>query len=287
MHKDKNVIVSDSGNARNIWKVLIKKMIPLCITLPVTVMAVVAFFSQAWFANNDNVTAEDMRISPSDKFGFELLTKGVEINSNLKEHLKDSTIQCWLLTAESNLQNNGDKPSGIAPGSSGSLSFYVLPHDDGALSIDCTLDIQPVLKDGNSDSATIEKTIKILRGHLLFVCKYTSGSMEKQTLVDVCNGTFRIELPDDTKANQEQKVTLDWFWPYTLNDAKNYDTYGKEISDLINTQDYSDYFFYDDNKIVDVKSDFRILNHHYNEADQMIGDNVEAVVLQLTADLAS
>ena len=89
------------------------------------------------------------------------------------------------------------------------------------------------------------------------------------------------------KANQEQKITLYWFWPYTLNDANNHETYGSEISAMTNNQAYFDYFFYDSTGSVNVQSDFRILNHHYNEADQMIGDNVEAVVLELTADLAS
>ena len=55
---------------------------------------------------------------------------------------------------------------------------------------------------------------------------------------------------------------------------------------MTQNQEYSEYFFYDSTGSVNVESGLKILNHHYNEADQLIGDNVKAVVLELTADLS-
>lgn len=288
MQKDKNEMVSDAGKASDkARKELIKKMISLCITLTVAVLAVAAFLSRAWFANNDTVTANDFRIVATEQNGFELRTEGDEIRSELEKYLQDSSAPCWLLTSESNLLNYGDQ-TGISPGSSGSLTFYVIPRTDGSLSINCALDIRPVMK-GEPTPVTAAAAAKVLRGHLLFICKYTCGGTEQQALVDVRNGTFQIELPDNTTANQEQQITLDWFWPYTLSDANNHDTFGSEISAMTSNQAYSEYFFYNSNSSgsVNVESNFRILNHHYNEADQLIGDKVQAVVLELTADLAS
>ena len=58
---------------------------------------------------------------------------------------------------------------------------------------------------------------------------------------------------------------------------------------MTGNQEYSDYFFYDKTNTtgsVDVNSGFKILNQRYNDGDQLIGDKVKAVVLELTADLA-
>lgn len=285
MQMGKNEMVSHAGKASDdTRKVQINRIQTLCIILTMAIMAVVAYLSWAWFANNDTVTADDFKVNASEQLGFELVTEGEEISSDLKETYLDESVLCWKLSQESNLMNYGDQV-GIAPGSAGSLTFYVIPHVDGALSIDSTLDIRPVMK-GEPDTAIAETTAKLLRGHLLFVCRYTCSGTEKQTIVDVRDGTFRIELPDDTKANQKQMITLDWFWPYTINDANNHDTFGNEISAMTQNQEYSEYFFYDSTGSVNVESGLKILNHHYNEADQLIGDNVKAVVLELTADLS-
>lgn len=285
MQMGKNEMVYQAGKASDdTRKVQINKIQILCIILIMAIMAVVAFLSWAWFANNKTVTADEFKVNASEQLGFELVTEGEEINSELKAEYLDESILCWKLSQESNLMNFGDQV-GIAPGSAGSLTFYVIPHVDGALSIDCTLDIRPVLK-GETDTIITETTAKLLRGHLLFICKYTCQDIEKQTIVDVRDGTFRIELPDGTMANQKQKITLDWFWPYTINDANHHDTFGNEISAMTQNQEYSEYFFYDSTGSVNVESGLKILNHHYNEADQLIGDNVKAVVLELTADLS-
>ena len=246
------------------------------------VVAVVALIAAAiaWFFINKTVTTESSTIS-AQQFGFELGSDGEEISPDLETYLDDSVL-CWRLQPDSNLQNLDDQ-FGIRPNSSGKLSFYVIPHADGPLSIDCTLDIRPVMKNENDTSDT---AAKILRGHLLFACEYTYGGNAYQELVDVRNGTFQINLPDAT-AGQRQKITLNWFWPYTLHDANNHAIYGSEISEMTGNQEYSDYFYYDGTASVNVDSSFKILNQYYNDADQLIGDKVEAVVLELTAEPAS
>ena len=140
-----------------------------------------------------------------------------------------------------------------------------------------------IMKNENDTSDT---AAKILRGHLLFACEYTYGGNAYQVLVDVRNGTFQINLPNAT-AGQRQQITLNWFWPYTLHDANNHAIYGSEISEMTGNQEYSDYFYYDGTASVNVDSSFKILNQYYNDADQLIGDKVEAVVLELTAEPAS
>ena len=263
----------------------LRKTILLMLTTVFTLVVVTV----AWFANNNTVSGFGVDIVGSNQMGFELKSEGNEINSVLKEYLTDNSSLTWLLSQKSNLENYGEDPTGISPGSAGSLSFYVIPDSDGAFTINCTLDIQPVLKGSNQESDTLATVEKLLRGHLLFAYRYNSGENETTGLVDMKNGDFQIILSENTVAKQQQKVTLDWFWPYTLNEANHHEQYGKAISDMTTNQDYSEYFYYDSttSSAVEVTSEFKILNNHYNEADQMIGDKVKAVVLKLTADLAS
>lgn len=262
---------------------LLRKAIFLTLVTLFTIVTV----TLAWLANNNAVSGDGLNILGSNQSGFELMTEGTDMDPELKQYLTDNSILCWKLSEESNLNNYGSNSEGVAPGSSGNLVFYVIPNLDGSLNINFTLDILPIKKDESLDSDTMTKVEKFLRGHLLFACKYTIGETEKRALVDVKGGNFSIELPNDTKAGQKQEVVLEWFWPYTLNEANNYYVYGNGISDMTSNQEYSDYFFYNKTGNVNISSDFGKLNFYYNEADQMIGDKAKAIAIIITADLAS
>lgn len=244
----------------------------------------------AWFANNTTVTTEDMTVAAMEKTSFELKSanesEGKDVRDELSRYLDDSALH-WLLTSNSNLNNYDDQP-GIRPSSSGTLSFYVVPYFDSELIINCTLDMQPVMRDPNATDAEELRIAaeKLLRGHLLFACEYTCGDTTSHELVEVQNGAFQLRIPD-AKADEERKIVLNWFWPYTLDDANNHVFFGKKISAMTKDQDYSAYFYYGKTGIVDVSSDFKVLNQGYNDADQLIGDKVEAVILKLTAELGS
>lgn len=244
----------------------------------IAALVAVILIALAWFVYNRTVTSESSSISAKQK-GYELGSEGtLNISSGLEEHL-DASVLSWKLKDNSNLQNC-EGQDGIRPNTSGSLSFYVIPYSDDPLIINCTLDIRPVMNIGDEGDSEIAK--KILCGHLLFECEYTHGETIQKCLVDVEDGTFQIKLPN-AKTNERQDITLNWFWPYTLYDAENHDVYGNEISAMTGDQKYFDYFFYDNTSTADVNSSFKILNQCYNNADQFIGEKVNAMVLELTA----
>lgn len=278
----KNSKIKRTEEVINLYRLLRKTIFLTSVTLFTIVTVTVA-----WFVNNNAVSGDGLNIASSDQVGFDLITEGDDIDQELKQYLTDDSILCWKLSEESNLNNYGSNSDGVAPGSSGNLVFYVIPNLDGSLNINFTLDILPIKKDESLDSDTMTKVKNILRGHLLFACKYTIGETEKRTLVNVKDGNFSIELPNDTKSGQKQEVVLEWFWPYTLNEANNHYVYGNEISNMTSNQEYSDYFFYNKTGSVNISSDFGKLNFYYNEADQMIGDKSKAVAIIITADLSS
>lgn len=255
---------------------LIRTTIFLLIALVVLVAATIA-----WFASNKDVFADQMAIS-AKQAGFRLVTEGKELlQEELKQYVDESLS--WLLTADSHIENINDQ-SGIRPDTSGVLSFYIIPNnDEEALEINCTLDIRPVINDQTFDSDAVTK---LIRGHLLFACEYTCGDTTYQELVHVRDGKFRITIPN-AKADKKQLVQLNWFWPYTLYDSNNHATFGNVISSMTGSQDYFDYFYYDKSGNADINSNFKILNQHYNDADQLIGDKVDAVVVELSAEPAN
>ena len=48
-----------------------------------------------------------------------------------------NTSISWAITNDSNMQNKTDQ--GIEPGSSGSMTFYIISHKDGPLSVKLNL----------------------------------------------------------------------------------------------------------------------------------------------------
>ena len=152
----------------------------------------------------------------------------------------------------------------------------------------------------------METAAKLLRGHLLFTYKYEYKDGEETItqigIAELTDGSFTVTLPN-AQVNTPQLVTLKWFWPYLLREATTRADYDDENNGKINkkikswTEDQtkSDYFYYKYNEVeatkvrdpVDIAvTSFTNLSRYYNNADQFIGDNVAAIVLQLTANLA-
>ena len=265
-----------------------RKQIVQLFLLSLAVLFVIAVVSLAWFSDSLSATAKGMTVSLVQD-GFELRSGGdQEISPELKAYL-DGSMLCWKLSADCNMENYGTQ-KGLHPNSDGTLTLYAIPGADGDLTLNCSLGIIPQMREADADAPTVDTATKILRGHILFACEYSYEeggiSKESKALVPVDGGEFTIHIPD-AKAQEEYLIRLKWFWPYTLKDANNHAEYGTEIASLTNNQSFSENFYYRGNgsEAVDVNSAFKILNQRYNDADQFIGDNVDAVVLVLTADM--
>ena len=111
-------------------------------------------------------------------------------NKNFGYTGEGKTSISWAITDDSNMQNNKDL--GIEPGSSGKLTFYIISHKDGPLSVNMNLTFTGYYVEGwNSTAATNtaeiavkssdlkkldEPTQQLLEGHVLFFAGYDEKS---------------------------------------------------------------------------------------------------------------
>ena len=154
----------------------------------------------------------------------------------------------WLLNDTSNVGNyseetlGGDReiywanpPEGverqdkaIEPGSSGRLTFYVVPKYDGKVELNLNLSLIPYKKaEGDQFNEITEENDKTAKdfidGHILFFLEKGTGQKEIQWIKD---GTFKIEI-ENAKKNGEYGYTLYWCWPQSFGEAvlKSDDSY--------------------------------------------------------------
>ena len=146
----------------------------------------------------------------------------------------------WLLNDTSNVGNYSDKtPDGgwetywenpsegvdrqdkaIEPGSSGSLTFYVVPKYDGKVELNLNLSLIPYKKaEGDQFNEITEENDKTAKdfidGHILFFLEKGTDQKEIQWIKD---GTFKIEI-ENAKKNEEYGYTLYWCWPQSFGEA--------------------------------------------------------------------
>ena len=212
--------------------------------------AAVAFLALgvAWFVSNNRVRITSGTISA----GY----SGVEIGSRGNQGVHDDFLKKvqkgisyllpeqkvndtsgggsinWLLGEESNMKNYSDgksfeetnakqrKDYAIEPGTKGKLDFFVKPSQDGALSLELSLDITPYCfasADAENEPLEVGKnTVEaaLLSGHILYFLGKANAD-NTITYSWIKDGTFRIEIPD-AKAGKEYDYSIYWVWPLKL-----------------------------------------------------------------------
>ena len=186
------------------WKTFFRTG-PIVIAAAIVMIAV----SIAWFVSNTKVDATGVQIRAAGS-EFDLAAEAktdVESATGAYDNLLDvspgatlsiedkkfgytgegKTSISWAITDDSNMQNNKDL--GIEPGSSGKLTFYIISHKDGPLSVNINLTFTGYHVEGwNSTAATntavnlsdlkeLDKTTQqLLEGHVLFFAGYDEKS---------------------------------------------------------------------------------------------------------------
>ena len=189
------------------WKTFFRTG-PIVIAAAIVMIAV----SIAWFVSNTKVDATGVQIrAAGSEFDLaaeaktdaesatgaydNLLTvsPGATLSIGDKKFRytgEGKTSISWAITDDSNMQNNKDL--GIEPGSSGKLTFYIISHKDGPLSVKINLTFTGYHVEGwNSTAATNtaervvkksdlkeldEPTQQLLEGHVLFFAGYDENS---------------------------------------------------------------------------------------------------------------
>lgn len=216
--------------------------------------------SIAWFVSNTKVTASGTKIQAAGS-EFDLAaaigSEGaydelLDVPSGTKESIGGQNFLTtgggnasitWAITEASNIRNQIDR--GVEPGSRGKLTFYIISHKDGPLSV--TLDLQMTGYNSKKDSPTSSTDIKeidsvaqqLLEGHLLVFAGYDSDSNSYKGWISEDATSWVMDLGEDnTEGNgvilsrdedgrlvwtaenavkdTAYPITLYWIWPEML-----------------------------------------------------------------------
>lgn len=274
-----------------------RKQITSSLFLALAAIGVIVFACYAWFVNNSNVSGTQVSVSASGS-RFELASvrdEGIfdnrlpdadKVEGSVWEKYSggritnsDRTI-LWRISDSSNLGNQTGG-FGIEPGSNGTLQFYVVPQGVNSLNLTFTLEIIPlIIREEKFVLIDNDVADNFLKGHLLVHYKVGEAT---PLLVNPETGSFTLKIPGTSPV----LVSLDWNWPYLLEDAIADETVKSHVTSS------PQYFLYDGNDPVQPGSfalpeqndpEFRKYSNFYNNADQYIGTTVNAILFRLTAE---
>ena len=236
---------------KNQWKIFFKTGFIMLAALIAIIVA-----SIAWFVSNNKVDSTGMNIRAAGS-EFDLAasiknagsTKGIydnllsvpngENNNGYSVTSGSHTAISWAITDDSNLRNEKDKSLGIEPGSSGSITFYIIPHKNGALNVSLTLSLTGYILKNTGTELTSESLTDIkadaqqlLEGHILLFAGYDKQknsykgwisqdgdpwnmSLDNSSLSQKENGELIWSIKD-AKAENAYPVTVYWIWPELL-----------------------------------------------------------------------
>lgn len=274
-----------------------RKQITRSLLLALAAMGVVVFACYAWFVSNSSVTGSLMSVKINGS-KFELASVGNQtgiFDARLPDtdqaegeiwepygdgRITDSyTTILWRVSEASGLGNHAGG-SGIEPGSSGTLQFYIVPTDNSPLDLTLSLELIPLIMEEGKFAQLSDPTAQdFMKGHLLV--RYRLEGETASTLVNPELGYFPLTVGADPVL-----VSLDWSWPYLLKDA----LVDAEVASIISRS--PKYFLYDGTQpvteafTIPEQNDplFRKYSNYYNNADQYLGASVYAVLLRLTAE---
>lgn len=211
----------------------------------------------------------------------------------------------WRLSDDSHLGNRQDnqEDTGIEPGTNGTLQFYVIPKEAGTLELTVHLRLIPMAYPKNAAEEQVLHNISadsgvnnFMKAHLLFSYQCTedtdTGAKTSYTLVNYQTGSFPLTFEvAETDVEQPILVKLKWIWPLYLKNILQDDLHlytngaAAEIKKWM--EEKPEYFFYNRGTTVEKPTaeqlESREYNDYFNNADQCIGDNVDAVLLRMSA----
>lgn len=282
----------------------------------VAALGVIVFACYAWFAGNHSVsgTIGSIQMLGSlyelagngkdttdngygvfyDKaktgFGFNVLPAGVfstdENWANLEATGKNQAIR-WRLNESSQVGNFGSS-TGIRPGSSGMLQFYVIPNATGTLSLHFRLELKPLNDDGSAN--TVETLNKLLKGHLLFYILNDKGTKIWVSWDGDASRPLQFNVPAETNVGVPQLVTLYWQWTAELSELIKDATLKDKVPanrELLFYSESGSIPEADNIKAAIDKNQITELTKLYNRADRYIGSQLTWLEVKLTTQPAS
>ena len=193
----------------------------------------------------------------------------------------------WRLNENSQVGNFGSS-TGISPGSSGTLQFYVIPNATGTLSLRFRLELKPLNDDGSAN--TVETPNKLLKGHLLFYILDDKGTKIWVSWDGDTSRPLQFDVPEETNVGVPQLVTLHWQWTAELSELIKDATLKDKVPanrELLFYSESGSIPEADNIKAAIDKNQITELTKLYNRADRYIGSNLTWLEVKLTAQPSS
>ena len=205
------------------------------------------------------------------------------------------------VSPDNNLNNeSGNTMEGIAPGTSGKLTFYVIPRAKGYHEFTLRMNFTAYKKSesAESDIQLIDNADinNLLNGHILFFRNYS----EEQGYTDRIETGGTLKITGNTELSPEEAipVTIYWVWPEYLQSFMNSGELFQSASTVTSVfeQDMHKnpgcYFAdYEAGKIDGnwsfgslTADQFTYLTECYNTADFQIGSNVDYLYLEFSCN---
>lgn len=262
--------------------------------------AIVAIFAcLAWFAANNRVSATGSMIgAKADRY---IITTDTTGNNGVYDDGTGATFNIADSMDVSGTSNFNNETAGyLAPGASGSITFYVqwLDGSPEDLDVDITRGVIATTDDLN---ASAEDFKNLLTGHILFFKNRDDDGYYS----DWVGSTYTVTAEEFNAApNKKKKCTLFWVWPeqfrsYVVPGYLNY-TRGlfksSEVADcgnlLNDINDNKTRYFKFDGSVPDVSldmsaADLQACSLAYNEGDEYLGNSVDKYQIRLTASAKS
>ena len=242
------------SKVKNEWKVFLRTGIIMSAALIVIIIACIA-----WFVSNNKVTISTTRVQsagsefelaaaakPNSETSAGVYDKLLDVPKGTKSSIKNqnflatdgsNTSITWAITDDSNMNNNTEV--GIEPGASGKMTFYIISHKEGSLSV--TLDLtltgyteeETAVTSSNLQEAD-KKAQQLLEGHVLLFAGYDSDARSYKGWISKDAGPWSMPLDSEgvvlsrdengkltwsvqnAKKDTAYPVTLYWVWPEML-----------------------------------------------------------------------
>ena len=242
------------SKVKNEWKVFLRTGIIMSAALIVIIIACIA-----WFVSNNKVTISATKVQsagsefelaaaakPNSETSAGVYDKLLDVPQGTKSSIKNQnflatdgshTSITWAITDDSNMNNNTEV--GIEPGASGKMTFYIISHKEGALSV--TLDLtltgyteeETAVTSSNLQEAD-KKAQQLLEGHVLLFAGYDFDARSYKGWISKDAGPWSMPLDSEgvvlsrdengkltwsvqnAKKDTAYPVTLYWVWPEML-----------------------------------------------------------------------
>lgn len=223
-------------DAKKEWSVFLKTGIIMIAALIAIIIAGIA-----WFVSNNRVKGSGTKIQAA---GSEFDLAAAETEAGVYDHLLDVPAGtevtlggkkysstdggpasiAWAITDASNIKNN--TASGIEPGSSGKMTFYIISHKDGPLSVSLGLTITGYKGEESAQtSASIQPLSdksegqQLLEGHVLLFAGYDSDTKHYKGWISEDADPWTMKLDDGAVLTRTKEGSLTWSTENAENDT--------------------------------------------------------------------